>query len=69
MTTGLPPSPVCWHAADVNNVNAALEKHPELKDLGLVELNQAVGTDTIPADVLTAVRNNGGGGALRPVST
>ncbi|GAB4819061.1 hypothetical protein N2152v2_006107 [Parachlorella kessleri] len=49
------------HQTYVNNVNAALEKHPELKDLGLVELNQAVGTDTIPADVLTAVRNNGGG--------
>ena len=46
------------HQAYVNNLNAALEKHPEfdvkledfLKDLTLV-----------PEDIRTAVRNNGGG--------
>ena len=46
------------HAAYVNNLNAALEKHPELtlsldamlKDLTLV-----------PEDIRTVVRNNGGG--------
>ena len=46
------------HQAYVNNLNAALEKHPEfnldlevfLKDLNLV-----------PEDIRTAVRNNGGG--------
>ena len=49
------------HQTYVNNVNAALDKFPELKGLGLVDLNQAVGTDKIPAEVATAVRNNGGG--------
>jgi Fe-Mn family superoxide dismutase len=49
------------HQTYVNNVNAALDKFPELKDLGLVDLNKAVGTSAVPADVATAVRNNGGG--------
>jgi hypothetical protein len=47
--------------AYITNVNAALDKFPELKDLGLVGLNQAVGSDKIPKDVATVVRNNGGG--------
>lgn len=49
------------HQAYVTNVNAALDKFPELKSLGLVGLNQAVGSDKIPKDVATVVRNNGGG--------
>eukprot|EP00775_Hariotina_reticulata_P005699 gene5699-5938_t len=49
------------HQTYVNNLNAALDKFPELKDLGLVDINKAIGSDKIPADVATAVRNNGGG--------
>lgn len=49
------------HQTYVNNLNGALEKFPELKDLGLVDLNKAVGSDKIPKDVATVVRNNGGG--------
>lgn len=49
------------HQAYVNNLNNAIAKFPELADLGLVEINQAVSTGKIPADVATAVRNNGGG--------
>lgn len=45
----------------MNNVNAALEKHPELKGLSIVDLNHAVGTDAVPESILTTVRNNGGG--------
>lgn len=45
----------------VNNINGALEKFPELASLGLVDLNKAVGTDAVPKDVATVVRNNGGG--------
>ncbi|EIE27352.1 superoxide dismutase [Mn], mitochondrial [Coccomyxa subellipsoidea C-169] len=49
------------HATYVNNVKGALEKFPELKDLGLVDLNKAVGTEKIPKEVATVIRNNGGG--------
>jgi superoxide dismutase, Fe-Mn family len=49
------------HQTYVNNVNAALEKFPELKSLGLVELNSKIGTGTLPAEIETVVRNNGGG--------
>lgn len=49
------------HQAYITNLNNALDKFPELKGLGLVDLNKAVGTDTIPKDVATVVRNNGGG--------
>ncbi|GIL51762.1 hypothetical protein Vafri_7694 [Volvox africanus] len=49
------------HQAYVNNLNAALDKFPELKDLGLVEINKVVGTDKLPGDVATTIRNNGGG--------
>jgi Fe-Mn family superoxide dismutase len=49
------------HAAYVNNLNAALDKHPELPkknlDSLLAEINQ------VPEDIRTAVRNNGGGHA------
>ncbi len=45
----------------MTNLNGALDKFPELKSLGLAELNKAVGTDAIPKDIATVVRNNGGG--------
>ena len=44
------------HQTYVNNLNAATEKFPELKDLGIVDLNKAIGTSKIPTDVATAVR-------------
>lgn len=46
------------HAAYVNNLNAALEKHPELTlslEAMLKDLNR------VPEDIRTVVRNNGGG--------
>lgn len=45
----------------VNNVNAALDKFPELKDLGITDLNAKIGTSAIPDEIATVVRNNGGG--------
>jgi Fe-Mn family superoxide dismutase len=47
------------HAAYVNNLNAALEKHPELQGKSAEDLVK--GINTIPEDIRTAVRNNGGG--------
>ena len=47
------------HQAYVNNLNAALEKHPEIADRPLEELLRAI--DTVPEDIRTAVRNPGGG--------
>jgi Fe-Mn family superoxide dismutase len=47
------------HAAYVNNLNAALEKHPELAGKSVEELVK--GINTVPEDIRTAVRNNGGG--------
>lgn len=47
------------HQAYVNNLNAALEKHPELSDKTLLELIKDL--DGVPEDIRTAVRNNGGG--------
>jgi superoxide dismutase, Fe-Mn family len=47
------------HQAYVNNLNAALEKAPELKDKPLEELLRDV--NKAPESVRTAVRNNGGG--------
>ena len=49
------------HAAYVNNLNAALEKHPELQSKSLEELLR--GINSVPEDIRTAVRNNGGGHA------
>jgi len=47
------------HAAYVNNVNGALEKHPEL---GSKSIEQLLGDlSSVPEDVRTVVRNNGGG--------
>ena len=47
------------HQAYVNNLNAALEKHPELQQRSLEDLLQ--GIDQVPEDIRGAVRNNGGG--------
>jgi Fe-Mn family superoxide dismutase len=47
------------HAAYVTNLNAALEKAPELKDKPLEELLKNL--NAVPEAVRTAVRNNGGG--------
>src|SRR3989337_2905302 len=47
------------HQAYVNNLNAALEKHPELFDQSLEQLLKDI--DIVPEDIRTAVRNNGGG--------
>src|SRR5215218_6762419 len=47
------------HQAYVNNLNAALEKHPQLAGKSIDELCR--GINTVPEDIRTAVRNNGGG--------
>jgi Fe-Mn family superoxide dismutase len=47
------------HAAYVNNLNAALEKHPELANKSIDDLIK--GINSVPEDIRTAVRNNGGG--------
>ncbi len=47
------------HQAYVNNLNGALEKHPELDNVELVSLLKNL--DQVPEDIRTAVRNNGGG--------
>src|SRR5512134_2709191 len=47
------------HAAYTNNLNAALEKHPELQGQSVEEL--LGGIDKLPEDIRNAVRNNGGG--------
>lgn len=49
------------HATYVTNVNAAVSKFPELQSLGIVDLNKAVGKNSIPSGVAGAVRNSGGG--------
>jgi Fe-Mn family superoxide dismutase len=47
------------HAAYVNNLNAALEGHPELQEKTAIEL--LLDLDALPEDIRAAVRNNGGG--------
>jgi Fe-Mn family superoxide dismutase len=47
------------HNAYVSNLNAALEKHPELNGKSLSDLVSAL--EDVPGDIRTAVRNNGGG--------
>jgi superoxide dismutase, Fe-Mn family len=49
------------HNAYVTNLNAALEKHPELQSKSLEDLLR--GINSVPEDIRTAVRNNGGGHA------
>ena len=47
------------HQAYVNNLNAALDKHPELHGKSLDTI--LGGLDAVPEDIRTATRNNGGG--------
>lgn len=47
------------HATYVANLNATLDKHPELKDKPLAGLLENLAA--VPEDIRTAVRNNGGG--------
>ncbi|MBV8082774.1 MAG: superoxide dismutase [Candidatus Eremiobacteraeota bacterium] len=47
------------HAAYVNNLNAAIEKHPELANKTVYELIGDL--NAVPEDIRGAVRNNGGG--------
>jgi Fe-Mn family superoxide dismutase len=49
------------HAAYVNNLNTALEKHPQLQQKSVEDLLRNI--NTVPEDIRTAVRNNGGGHA------
>src|SRR5215510_9825777 len=47
------------HAAYVTNLNAALEKHSALQSKSADDLVR--GINSVPEDIRTAVRNNGGG--------
>jgi Fe-Mn family superoxide dismutase len=47
------------HAAYVNNLNAALEKHPDLQNKSAEDLIKSI--NAVPDAIRTAVRNNGGG--------
>ena len=49
------------HATYVNNLNAALENAPELKDKSIEDLISDL--NSVPEGIRTAVRNNGGGHA------
>ncbi|MBE6171269.1 MULTISPECIES: superoxide dismutase [Enterococcus] len=49
------------HNTYVTNLNAAIEKYPELGEKSIEELLSDM--DAIPSDIQTAVRNNGGGHA------
>src|SRR5512134_591215 len=47
------------HQAYITNLNAALEKHPELANKSLEDLLSDL--NAVPEDIRTAVRNHGGG--------
>jgi superoxide dismutase, Fe-Mn family len=47
------------HGTYVTNLNTALEKHPELQQKSAEDLIK--GINSVPEDIRTAVRNNGGG--------
>lgn len=47
------------HAAYVNNLNTALEKHPDLQSKGAEDLIRNL--NSVPEDIRTTVRNNAGG--------
>ncbi|MHC9000998.1 superoxide dismutase [Enterococcus bulliens] len=49
------------HNTYVTNLNAAVEKYPELAEKSVEDL--IADMDAIPSDIQTAVRNNGGGHA------
>jgi len=47
------------HAAYVTNLNGAIDKHPALQGKSVDDLVKNI--STVPEDIRTAVRNNGGG--------
>ena len=47
------------HATYVANLNAAIDKHPELAEKSALELVKNL--SSVPEDIRTAVQNNGGG--------
>ncbi len=47
------------YATYVNNLNAAIEKHPDLGNGSAEDLLKSI--DSVPEDIRTTVRNNGGG--------
>ena len=49
------------HGTYVKNLNAALEKHPQLQSKTVDEL--LIGLNSVPEEIRAAVRNNGGGHA------
>jgi len=49
------------HQAYVTNLNAALDKHPDLQSKSIEDLLSNI--NKVPEDIRTAVRNNGGGHA------
>ncbi|HBY95964.1 MAG: superoxide dismutase [Ardenticatenaceae bacterium] len=49
------------HAGYVNNVNKALEGHPQLANMSIEDLMRNI--NQVPENIRTAVRNNGGGHA------
>jgi Fe-Mn family superoxide dismutase len=49
------------HQAYINNANAALEKYPDLQNKSVEELLKDL--NSVPEDIRTAIRNNGGGHA------
>ncbi|HVD01343.1 MAG TPA: superoxide dismutase [Candidatus Dormibacteraeota bacterium] len=49
------------HQAYINNLNGAIEKHPELADHSIEQLLGHL--QEVPEDIRTVVRNNGGGHA------
>ena len=49
------------HQAYINNLNAALEDHPELQRKSIEDLLREI--NAVPESIRTAVRNNGGGHA------
>jgi Fe-Mn family superoxide dismutase len=49
------------HQAYINNVNTALQEHPQLAELEICELMRKL--SSVPEGIRTAVRNNGGGHA------
>jgi superoxide dismutase, Fe-Mn family len=53
------------HATYVNNLNAALEPHPDLQNKPIAELLASL--DKVPEAIRTKVRNNGGGHANHTV--
>jgi Fe-Mn family superoxide dismutase len=47
------------HGAYVTNLNAALDKHPELHNKSVIDILRDI--NRVPEDIRTAVRNNAGG--------